>query len=110
MKFGLGNFGASEHFSGRQKKKEESWLEKANWSRVVNFYCMQMSLVMSLRFIFGDHWIDVPCSHHDVISLGLSPLNFRVIIHAFLPATADGSPVVGNTRTKQFRNKSVNTI
>ena len=27
---------------------------EANWWDVVNFPCMQMSLVMSLRFIFGD--------------------------------------------------------
>ena len=25
-----------------------------NWSGVVTFYCMQMSFVMRLRFIFGD--------------------------------------------------------
>ena len=25
---------------------------KANWSSVVNFHCMQMSLVMSMWFIF----------------------------------------------------------
>ena len=45
---------SAEHFSGR--KKEESELAKANWSGVVNFYCMKMSLVMSMRFIFGDDW------------------------------------------------------
>ena len=27
---------------------------EANWSGVVNFHCMQMSLVVSIRFIFGD--------------------------------------------------------
>ena len=27
---------------------------EANWSAVVNFHCMQMSLVTSMWFIFGD--------------------------------------------------------
>ena len=27
---------------------------EANWSAVVNFHCMQMSLVMSRPFFFGD--------------------------------------------------------
>ena len=27
---------------------------EANWSGVVNFHCMQISLVVSIRFIFGD--------------------------------------------------------
>ena len=31
-----------------------------------------VSLVMSMRFIFGDNVIDVPCYHHDVISLEFS--------------------------------------
>ena len=35
---------------------------------------------MSMQFIFDDDWIDVPCSHHGVISLESRPLNFRVII------------------------------
>ena len=38
------------------------WLEsvgwkndsEANWYGVVSFHCMQMSLVLSMRFIFGD--------------------------------------------------------
>ena len=34
----------SENFDG----------EAINWSGVVNFHCMKMSLVMSMRFIFGD--------------------------------------------------------
>ena len=28
--------------------------EAINWSGVVNFHCMKVSLVMSMRFIFGD--------------------------------------------------------
>ena len=44
------NFGTSEHFSGREKKKSNL----SYWSGVLNFYCMQMSLVMSMRFIFGN--------------------------------------------------------
>ena len=62
------------------KKKEESWLAKANWMGVVNFYCMQMSLVMSMQFIFADEWNDVPCSHHELES---RPFNFSVIIHVY---------------------------
>ena len=27
---------------------------EVNWSAVVNFYCMQMGLVTSMWFIFGD--------------------------------------------------------
>ena len=39
----------SEHYWS--KKKE---LKKLPWSGVVNFHCMHMALVMSMRFIFGD--------------------------------------------------------
>ena len=31
------------------------------WLGVVNFHCMQMSLVMSMWFIFGDDWNDMLC-------------------------------------------------
>ena len=34
----------------------------AYWSGVVNFHCMQMTLVMSMRPIFGDDLNDAPCS------------------------------------------------
>ena len=37
-------FETTENFDG----------EAINWSGVVNFHCMKMSLVMSMRFIFGD--------------------------------------------------------
>ena len=53
-------FGASEHYWVVEKKKE-SELTKLRWSGVVNFHCMQMSLGISKRFIFGDDWKDVPC-------------------------------------------------
>ena len=42
------NFGTSEYFS------EKVDGEAINWSGVENFHCMKMSLVMSMRFIFGD--------------------------------------------------------
>ena len=42
------NFGTSECFS------ENFDGEAINLSRVENFHCMKMSLVMSMRFIFGD--------------------------------------------------------
>ena len=37
--------------------------EAINWSGVVNFRYMKMSLVMSMRFIFGDDWNEAPCSY-----------------------------------------------
>ena len=33
---------------------EQNFDGEANWSAVVNFHCMQMGLVTSMRFIFGD--------------------------------------------------------
>ena len=33
---------------------EQNFDGQANWSGVVSFYCTQMSLVMSMRFTFGD--------------------------------------------------------
>ena len=50
--------GTSDYFSSRKKKNnlnEQNFDGGANWSGVVNFHCMQMSLVMSMRFIFGDN-------------------------------------------------------
>ena len=41
-------FGTSEYF------KENFDGEAIDWSGVVNFHCVKMSLVMSMRFIFGD--------------------------------------------------------
>ena len=29
------------------------WVNHQNWSGVVNFHCIQVSLVMSMGFIFG---------------------------------------------------------
>ena len=58
---------------------------------------MQMSLVMSMRFNFGDDLSDVPGSHHDVISLEFSCNYTRV-----QPATADV-----NTRTKSDQKQIV---
>ena len=53
-------FGTSDYFSGRNKKNsnlnEHNFDSEDNWSGVVNFHCTQMSLVMSIRFIFGDDW------------------------------------------------------
>ena len=48
-------FGTSDYFSGRKKKNldEQNFDGETNWSGVVNFHCIQMSLVMSIRFIFG---------------------------------------------------------
>ena len=50
-------FGTSDYFNLVVEKKknlnEQNFDAEANWSDVVNFYCLQMSLVMSMRFIFG---------------------------------------------------------
>ena len=48
-------FGTSDNFSGRKKNNlaEQNFDGEANWL-AVNFHGMQMSLVMSMRFIFGD--------------------------------------------------------
>ena len=35
---------------------------EANWSGVVNFHCMQMTLVLSVLFIFSNDRNNVPCS------------------------------------------------
>ena len=54
----LESFGTSDYFGGRNKKdnnlNEHNFDSEDNWSGVVNFDSMQMSLVMSIRFIFGD--------------------------------------------------------
>ena len=42
------NFGTSAYFS------ENFDAEAINWSGVENVHCVKMSLVMSMRFIFGD--------------------------------------------------------
>ena len=46
------------------KKIRRTLISKTSMVSVVNFHCMQMSLVMSIWFIFGDDWNGVPCSHH----------------------------------------------
>ena len=50
-------FGTSDYFNLVVEKKknlnEQNFDGEANWSDVVNFHCLQMSLVMSMRFIFG---------------------------------------------------------
>ena len=54
----LESVGTSDYFSGRNKKNsnlnEHNFDSEDNWSGVVNFHCTQMSLVMSIRFIFGN--------------------------------------------------------
>ena len=50
-------FGESEYF------RENFNGEAINWSGVVHFHCVQMSLVMSMQFIFSDDWNDVRLAH-----------------------------------------------
>ena len=56
-------FGTSDSWS----KKRTIFMSKTsrgedNWSGVANFHCMQVSPLMSRRFIFGDDWNDAKCS------------------------------------------------
>ena len=51
-----------------------------NWSVVISFHCMQVSLLMSMRFIFGDDWNDASVHHVSLIfvysrTLVTRPLN-----------------------------------
>ena len=46
----------------KNNRNEQNFDGEANWLGVVNFHCVQMSLVMSKRFIFGDVRNDTPCS------------------------------------------------
>ena len=38
----------------KENLNKQNFDGEADWSGVVNFHCMQMSLVMSMQFIFGD--------------------------------------------------------
>ena len=42
-------FVTSEHFSGRKERR--LFDGEANWLGVVNFHCIQMSIVLSMRLI-----------------------------------------------------------
>ena len=70
-------FGTSEYFSDNFDG------EAINWSGVVNFYCMQMSLMVSIQFISAV----IEMMHHHVFGLwqscDFSWIDFRVFIHAF---------------------------
>ena len=61
--------GTSEYLSGHRKRRilmSKTSINgadgKANWSGAVNFHSMQMSLVMSVWFIFSNDRNVVPCS------------------------------------------------
>ena len=47
-------FRTSKHFSGRKKKRRIFKISKTLIVSVVNFHGMEMGLVMSMQFIFGD--------------------------------------------------------
>ena len=51
-----------EGLKGSWDMNEQNFDGEANWSGAVNFRCMQMSLVMTMRFSFGDDWNEVPYS------------------------------------------------
>ena len=46
----------------KKNLNEQNFDSADYWSSVVNFHCMQMSLVMSVWLIFGDDLNDAPCS------------------------------------------------
>ena len=63
---------------------EQKFDREAVWSGVANFHCMQMSLVMSMRFMPA--MIEMTRHVHHVSALFLpnrgSCIDFRVFIHA----------------------------
>ena len=62
---------------------------------------MQMSLVMSMRFIFGDDWnVKFFISGNDVISLEWRPLNFRVFRDGPLEKLWEGGGVRAKYKKK----------
>ena len=67
----------------RKNLCEEAFDGEVNWSGVVNFHFMQMSLVMSMRLIFGDDWnvtlITFLLFGNDLISLESRPLIFAYL-------------------------------
>ena len=44
-------FGTGKHFSGRTERR--IFDGEANWLGVVNFHCIQMSIVLSMQFFFN---------------------------------------------------------
>ena len=104
-------FGTSKHFSGWKKTNS---ISKTSIMSVVNFHCMQMSLVMSMQFIFSDDWNDTPCSHHVFLSLAMMSYFSRIEALEFLcnsacvqPVTADVFPAITDTRTKSVQKQIV---
>ena len=58
-------FGTSEYFGGREKNFDG----EANWSGVVNFHCMKMSLVMRRRWLkWRDMFIGFSCIYTSVLN------------------------------------------
>ena len=78
------------YFSGRKQEQsfEQNFDGETNWSGIVNFHCMQKSLVMSMRFISFSAMIEMTRYLHQV---SLSFVYLR-------------------TFSNQFRNTSLKTI
>ena len=56
-------FGTSELSSGRKKKRifiSKTLMVGLTGRVLENFHCMQISLVMSMRFFVGEDWNDAP--------------------------------------------------
>ena len=71
---------------------------------------MQMVLVMSMRFIFGDDGNDVHVNHFFDLwqgcnFSGIEALEFSSIHTRVLPATTDVFPVFTNTRTESIQKQ-----
>ena len=49
-----------EHVNASVVEKKENFIKRLNWLGVVNFHCMKMALVMSMRSIFGNDRNDMP--------------------------------------------------
>ena len=62
------HFRKTDYFSGRKQDQsfEQNFDGETNWSGIVNFHCMQKSLVMSMRFILFSAMIEMTRYLHQV--------------------------------------------
>ena len=100
-------FGTNGFFSG-WKKEESLWAKlqqsfngeaTCNWLGVINFHCMQMILMMSMRF-FGDDWNDMLCSSRFCC----------LVMMLFLLNWSPWFSCIYTHTLNQFRNKLSNAI
>ena len=100
-------FGTSEHYWVVEKKIRilisKTWMVGC----CIYFHCMQMGLVKSMRFIFGDDWNDVPWKSlfwSLVMMLFLWNRGPWIFVYLYMriawPATAEIFLVITDMRTK----------